>query len=148
MPNRPRRLVRRFFTSCAAALAACVLACGCGGGGGSSQPAFAAPAPTPSPSPTPPPAGPLAASQSTATFSLAGQSAPVTVNEPGYTGIVSADASACASVASVAPASANAPATFSVTALGSGSCAIAFVDVYGQRATVQIGVTVTQGTIK
>jgi hypothetical protein len=148
MPNRPLRLVRRFFTSCTAAFAAAALACGCGGGGGSPQPAFVAPSPTPSPSPTPPPGGPLAASQSAATFSLAGQSTPVTVNEAGYIGSVAADASACANVASVTPPSATAPATFSITALGSGSCAIGFTDIFGQRATVQVGVTVTQGTIK
>ena len=141
-------MVRRFFISCAATFAVCALACGCGGGGGASPAAFVAPPPTPSPSPSPPPAGPLAPSQSSAAFSLAGQSVSVTVNETGYTGGVSADTSACANVASVAPAAANAPATFTVTALGSGSCTLAFTDIYGQRATVQVGVTVTQGTIK
>ena len=147
MPNRFPRLVRRFFISCTAAFAASALACGCGGGGGSPAPAFVAPSPTPSPSPTPPPGGPLSSSQSTATFSLAGQSAAILVNEPGYTGSVAADASACVNVASVAPPSASAPVTFTITALGSGSCAIGFADVFGQRATVQVGVTVTQGTI-
>jgi len=142
------RFARRFFVSCGAAIAVCAFACGCGGGGGASAPAFVAPAPTSSPSPTPAPGGPLAASQGTASFSLPGQSAPVTVNEPGYAGNVAADASACVNVAGVTPATANAPATFTITALGAGSCAIGFVDQYGQRASVQVGVTVTQGTIK
>ena len=149
MPTRCLRLARRLFTPCAASVALCALACGCGGGGGgTSPPAFVAPSPTPSPSPTPPPGGPLAPSAATATFSLAGQRATVTVSEPGYTGSVAADAAACANVAGVAPPVANAPAAFTITALGGGSCSIAFSDVFGQRTTVQVGVTVTQGTIQ
>jgi len=146
MPTRLTRLARRFFSTCTA-VAACVLACGCGGGGGAA-PAVVAPAPTPSPSPTPPPGGPLAPSASSAAFSLAGQSATVTVTEPGYTGSVVADAGACANVASVAPPAASAPAAFTITAIGSGACAIAFTDAFGQRTTVQVGVTVTQGSIQ
>lgn len=147
MPTRLTRLARRFFAT-STALAACVLACGCGGGGGGAAPAFVAPAPTPTPSPTPPPGGPLAPSASSAAFSLAGQSATVTVTEPGYTGSVVADGTACTHVATVAPAAANAPATFTITAIGSGACALAFADVFGQRTTVQVGVTVTQGSIQ
>ena len=141
--------VRRFFVTVALLVAATAFACGCGGGGGGSPAsAFVAPTPTPTPTPSPPPAGPLTPSQATATLSLAGQSSTVTVSEPGYTGSVLADASGCANVASVTPSLATAPAAFTITALGSGSCAIGFTDVFGQRASVQVGVTITQGTIK
>ncbi|MEA2721056.1 MAG: hypothetical protein QOJ39_2920, partial [Candidatus Eremiobacteraeota bacterium] len=39
------------------------------------------------------------------------------------------------------------PATFTITARGSGACTIAFADAFGQRATVAVGVTITQGGI-
>lgn len=150
MPLRSVRLARRFFITFGLTLAGCALACGCGGGGsgGSPAPAFVAPAPTPTPSPTPPPGGPVALSQSSATFTLAGTSASVTASEAGYAGAIVPDAGACAGIASVTPSSASAPAAFTVTAQGSGACTIAFVDSFGQRATLSVGVTITQGGIQ
>ncbi|HEY0613209.1 MAG TPA: hypothetical protein VGC96_01155, partial [Candidatus Elarobacter sp.] len=97
---------------------------------------------------TPPPAGPLSLSQTAAALTLAGQTANVTVSEAGYAGSVTADASACANVATIAPASASAPASFTLTAHGSGACTIAFVDAFGQRVSLSVGVTITQGGIQ
>jgi hypothetical protein len=137
--------MRRFFVM----LAIPALGYGCGGGGGGAQtPAFVGPAPTPSPSPSPPPSGALTPSQSSAALTLAGQQVSVTLAEPSYADTVVADASGCGGVATVAPSSAPAPATFTITAQGSGACTLAFTDRFGQRATVAVGVTVTQGSIK
>ena len=149
MLNRSARLARRFFISFALTFAGCALACGCGGGGGgSASPAFVAPTPSPTPVPTQPPAGPVTLSNGSANFSLAGQTATVTASEPGYAGTISADAGTCANVASVSPLSANAPATFTITAQGAGSCTVAFADAFGQHTTLTVGVTVTQGKIQ
>ena len=123
-------------------------ASGCGGGGGGGSPAtqFVA---TPAPSPTPPPAGPLTVSRSSIAFTAPGQSATVDVSEAGYSGTIGFDVAACASVASVTPASLQpAPATFTVTAQAAGSCTLAFVDRFDQRASVAVGVTMTQGSLK
>jgi hypothetical protein len=151
MPNRPARPARRFFTTLASAFAACAFAvaggCGGGGGGGSPAPAFVTP-PSPTPSPTAPPNGPLTLSQSSVAFTLAGAATTVAVSEAGYTGAVFPDASVCGNVASVTPSSANAPATFTITALGAGACALAFSDRFGQHAVVAVGVTITQGSIR
>jgi hypothetical protein len=149
MPNRSARLARRLFISFALTFAGCALACGCGGGGGGSPSAsFVAPPPSATPSPTPPPGGPVTLSASAANLSLAGQTATVVAGESGYAGAISADASACANVASVAPPAAGAPATFTVTALGAGSCTVTFADAFGQHAALTVGVTVTQGSIR
>ncbi len=137
------RCMQRFFVM----LAVPALACACGGGG-AQTPAFVAPAPTPSPSPSSPPAGALTPSQSSAALTLAGQQVNVTVAEPSYADLVAADATGCNGVAAVTPSAAPAPATFTITAQGSGACTIAFTDRFGQRATVAVGVTVTQGSIK
>ena len=148
MPNRSARLARRFFISFALTFAGCALACGCGGGGGGSPSAsFVAP-PSATPSPTAPPSGPVTLSASAANLSLAGQTATVVAGESGYAGPISADASACANVASVAPPAGSAPATFTVTALGAGSCEVTFADAFGQRTALTVGVTVTQGSIR
>jgi len=40
------------------------------------------------------------------------------------------------------------PATYTITAQGAGSCTLAFVDLFGQRAPVAVGVTLTQGVLK
>ena len=87
-------------------------------------------------------------SATTEALTLAGQTATVSITESGYAGTVTADASACSNVASVAPSSASAPATFTITASGSGTCTLSFTDAYGQRATVAVGVTITQGTVR
>jgi hypothetical protein len=82
-------------------------------------------------------------------FTAQGQSATVDVSEPGYSGAIGFDATACAAVVSVAPAAQQpAPATFTITAQSAGACTLAFVDGFGQRATVAVGVTLTQGSIK
>jgi hypothetical protein len=81
-------------------------------------------------------------------FTLAGQTSTITASEPGYAGPITADASGCAHVATVSPAAASAPATFTVTAQGSGSCTVAFADAFGQRTALSVGVTVTQGSIQ
>ena len=120
--------------------------CGGGGGGPSSTP-VAAPAPTASP--TAPPAGPLSVSQSTVAFTVQGQSTTVDVAEPGYSGTIGFDSGTCTAIAAVTPASLQtAPATFTITAQGAGACALAFIDRFGQRAAVAIGVTLTQGSLK
>ena len=149
MQNRPARPARAFLNRVSSALAAFALffACGCGGGGGGSPAATFAPPPSPTPSPTPPPGGPLTLSQNSAAFTLAGATATVTASEAGYAGTIVPDASACTNVASVTPSSASAPATFTITARGSGTCALAFSDAFGQRASVTVGVTITQGGI-
>ncbi|HEY0396335.1 MAG TPA: hypothetical protein VGD01_17800 [Candidatus Elarobacter sp.] len=127
--------------------AGCTIACGCGGGGGGS-PAQLAPPPAPTATPTAPPGGPLTLSRTAAAFTLAGETVSVAASETGYTGTVTPDAGGCANVAGVSPSSASAPAAFTVTALGAGACTIAFSDRFGQRATVSVGVTITQGSIR
>jgi hypothetical protein len=149
MPNRSVRLARRFFITLPLALATAAFACGCGGGGGGSPAStFVAPVPTPTPTPTPPPSGPLALSLNSATFTLSGSTAVVSVSEPGYGDAIAADASACGNIASISPLSATAPASFTITAQGSGSCSIAFTDRFGQRAAVAVGVTITKAGIQ
>jgi hypothetical protein len=128
-------------------LAFAALGCACSGGGGGAQPP-ALVAPTPSPTPSAPPAGALTPSQSNAAFTSPGQQLSVTLTEPAYGDTVFADAGGCAGIATVAPLSAPAPATFTVTAQTAGACSLSFSDRFGQRAAVAIGVTVTQGTIK
>jgi hypothetical protein len=149
MLTRSVRLVRRFFVTFVHTFAGCALVCGCGGGGGGGSPSqLVAPPPSPTPSPAPAPGGALTLSQSSLAFDVAGASATITASEPGYAGTLAADATGCANVAAVSPSATTAPATFTVTAQGGGACTIAFTDVHGQRATVSVGVTVTQGSIK
>ncbi|HEY0382848.1 MAG TPA: hypothetical protein VGC72_11690 [Candidatus Elarobacter sp.] len=121
---------------------------GCAGGGGSPSASFVAP-PAATASPSPPPSGALSVSRNTLAFTAAGQSATVDVSEPGYSGTIGFDGASCAAVANVAPGSLqNAPATFTITAQGAGACTLAFVDRFGQRASVAVGVTLTQGALK
>jgi hypothetical protein len=136
--------MRRFFIL----FAVLASAGGCGGGGGGpSAPLAAAPAPTASP--TTRPAGPLSVSKSTLAFSAQGQSATVDVGESGYAGTIGFDAGPCTAIASVTPAfQQSVPATYTITAQGAGSCTVAFVDRFGQRAPVAVGVTLTQGSLK
>jgi hypothetical protein len=135
--------MQRFFIF----IAVLASAGGCGGGGGGPSAPFAAPAPTASP--TAPPAGSLSVSQSTVAFTAQGQSATVAVTEPGYSGNVGFDPGACTAIANVTPASQQpAPATYTITAQSAGACTLAFVDRFGQRAPVAVGVTITQGALK
>jgi hypothetical protein len=140
------RLLRRFFIMCSMLPALCA----CGGGGSSPAPnSFVAPTPTPTIAPTAPPGGTVALSQTVLAFSAPGQTATVTVSEPGYTGAIAANAGACGVVAAVSPPTAtSSPAQFTVTSQTSGSCAITFTDSFGQAATLTVGVTITQGTIQ
>jgi hypothetical protein len=136
--------MQRFFIF----IAVLASAGGCGGGGGGPSATFA-PAPAPTASPTQPPPGAPTASQSAVAFTAQGQSATVAVSETGYAGNIGFDPTACAAIASVTPASQQpAPATYTITAQGAGSCTLAFVDSFGQRATVTVGVTLTQGALE
>jgi hypothetical protein len=84
----------------------------------------------------------LSASGATKTFS---------VNESPYGGAFHATAaSSCAGIASVDPGSSAAePSTFTVTAGSNpGTCAITVSDYNGQSSTVNVTVTITQGTIQ
>ncbi len=134
--------MRHFFIL----MAGLALAGGCGGSGSPTAPVAVPPPPTPAP--TAPPAGPLSVSRNAFAFTAQGQSATVDVSEPGYSGTIGFDG-ACAAIAAVTPAVLQtAPATFTITAQSAGSCTLAFVDRFGQRAPVAVGVTLTQGTIK
>ncbi len=111
MPPLPCRLGRRRFTASAIVVFTCALACGCGGGGGASPASFVStgvPTPPasapPTAAPTSPPAAPLTASASSDAFTLAGQSATVTLSEIAYAGPVTVDATACAGIATASPA--------------------------------------------
>ena len=136
--------MQRFFI----VIAVLAFAGGCGGGGGGPAAPFAV-APVPTPSPTASPAGSLNASMSGVAFTAPGQSATVDVSETGYLGNVGYDAGGCAAIVSVTPASQQPlPATYTITANGAGACTLAFVDRFGQRAFVAVGVTLTQGVVK
>ncbi|MEA2785613.1 MAG: hypothetical protein QOF71_1717 [Candidatus Eremiobacteraeota bacterium] len=136
--------MRRFFI----VIAVLASVSGCGGGGGGPSAPFAI-APVPTPSPTASPAGTLNVSKSGVAFTARGQSTTVDVSEAGYTGNVGYDTSSCGPIVSVTPASQQSlPATYTITANGAGSCSLAFVDGFGQRASVAIGVTLTQGVVK
>ena len=105
--------------------------------------------PVPTATPTAPPAGAITLSQAALAFAAPGQSATVTASEAGYSGPITAGAGTCGTTISVTPATAaSAPAQFTVTAQGSGSCTVTFTDRFGQTATLPVGVTVTQGTIQ
>ena len=122
---------------------------GCGGGGGGSPSAPLVAAPAPTPSPTSPPAGALSVSKSSVAFTARGQSATVDVTEAGYSDAIGVDGGTCAPVASITPATLqSSPGTFTITAQGAGACTLAFVDRFGQRAPVAVGVTITQGAVK
>ena len=129
-------------------LAILASACGCGGGGGGSPSPSSFAVATPTPTPTAPPGGPLTLSAGSVALTLIGASTTVTASEPSYAGTVTPDASACGGVVSIAPAAAAAPATFTLTARGAGTCTLAFGDAFGQRTSLAVGVTVTQGSIK
>ncbi len=136
--------MRRFFI----VIAVLAFAGGCGGGGGGPSASFMV-TPVPTPSPTAPPAGSLNASKSGIAFTAQGQSTTVDVSEAGYSGNVGYDTGSCAAIVSVTPASQQPlPATYTVTANGAGSCTLVFVDRFGQRASVAVGVTLTQGVVK
>lgn len=136
--------MRRFFI----VIAVLASAGGCGGGGGGPSAPFAV-APVPTPSPTASPAGSLSVSKSGVAFTAQGQSTTVDVSEPGNAGNVGYDLASCAAIVSVTPATQQPlPATYTITANGAGSCSLAFVDGFGQRASVAVGITLTQGVVR
>jgi hypothetical protein len=65
-----------------------------------------------------------------------------TVSESGYTGTI-AQTNTCSGVATVSPASAAAPATFTITAVNAGSCTITYADSHSNTATSNVVVTTT-----
>ena len=136
--------MRRFFI----VIAILAAAGGCGGGGGGPSAQFAI-APAPTPSPTAPPAGSLNVSKSGVAFTARGQSTTIDISEAGSAGNVGYDNGSCAAIVSVTPASQQPlPATYTITANGAGSCTLLFVDGFGQRASVAVGVTLTQAVVK
>ncbi|HTD38707.1 MAG TPA: hypothetical protein VK669_14440 [Candidatus Limnocylindrales bacterium] len=83
-------------------------------------------------------------------FTVVGNSQQFTVTENGYTGPLNAanGSPSCAGIASFSPASGNGPsATFTVTAVGAGTCAIVVTDNHGGSVGVNVTVTTTTGTI-
>jgi hypothetical protein len=137
--------MQRYFIS----IAVLAIAGGCGGGGGGSPSAPLVAAPAPTSSPTSPPAGALTVSKSSVAFTARGQSTTVDVTEAGYRDAIGFDGGTCAPIASITPAALqSSPATFTITAQAAGACTLAFVDRFGQRAPVAVGVTITQGAVK
>jgi len=64
-----------------------------------------------------------------------------TISESGYTGLFSATLGpTCGSVASVSPGSGDSTVTFTVTALGVGTCGIHLADDHGQTALITVEV--------
>ena len=105
--------------------------------------------PTPSPTPSPAPA-PIGGSAVSLNFTVVGNSQQFTVTENSYTGPLNASdgTPSCAGIATFSPASGSGPsATFTVTAVGAGTCAIVVTDNHGGSVGVNITVTTTTGSI-
>jgi len=81
---------------------------------------------------------------SSLSFNGAGSSeqATETASESGYTGTI-AQTNTCAGIATVSPASAAAPATFTITATNAGSCTITYADSHSNTVTSNVVVTTT-----
>jgi hypothetical protein len=81
---------------------------------------------------------------SSLSFNGAGSSetATETASETGYTGQI-AQTNTCTGIATVTPASAAAPATFTITAVSAGSCTITYADSHSNTATSNVVVTTT-----
>ncbi len=121
-------------------VALCALATGCGGGSAAS-PAV--------PPPTTAPVSPLVLTPSTLAFLASGANAAQTfgVAETGYAGTFT-ETDTCGATATVSAQSPSGPAaTYTVTPLAAGACAITVRDANGQKATVAVGVTITQGGV-
>lgn len=128
-----------------------LLSAGCGGGGtsGSSTQPYTPPTPSPTPVPTATP-GALSVSPSTIAFTSSGQTAAVTAGESPANGTLTLDASGCAGIAAVSPASGPASGTtFTITAgSSSGSCTLHVSDAAGQSQPVGVTLTITTGVIQ
>jgi len=151
-------------------IGAAAIFAGCDSGGSSSPPfssgnVVATPTPTPgatntptpvptntptaSPTPSPVPA-PIGGSAASLNFTVVGNSQQFTVTENNYTGPLNAanGSPSCAGIATFSPASGTGPsATFTVTAVGAGTCAIVVTDNHGGSVGVNVTVTTTTGTI-
>lgn len=79
----------------------------------------------------------------------AGAAQSVAINEPGYNGSITIDATKCDGIATASVASVQGPAaTFTVTAAQQGgTCAITLTNSLGESQTVPVSVTITQGVI-
>jgi hypothetical protein len=105
--------------------------------------------PTPSPTPSPAPA-PIGGSAAQLNFTVVGNSQQFTVTENGYAGPLTASngTPSCAGIATFSPAAGTGPsATFTVTAVGAGTCAIVVTDNHGGSVGVNVTVTTTTGSI-
>jgi hypothetical protein len=72
--------------------------------------------------------------------------ASLAVSESGYSGAFSI--SGCGGIATIAPVNANGPnATFTLTQVAAGSCALTITDTHGQTATVTVNSTTTTAII-
>jgi hypothetical protein len=101
------------------------------------SPTPATPLPTPSPTSTP---FPVLAS-SALTFTGIGVSQSLGVTETGYTNAFS-ESDTCSGIATVSTTSANGPsATYSVTSVATGACAITISDNANHAVTAQVDVT-------
>lgn len=117
------------------------------------MPPAASPAP-PTASPAPPSA--LSLSAQSLNLNSVGSNMTFTATEPNYTGTLtlSLDPGTCASggnpVATASPASEPGPsASFAVTAGNApGTCKATVSDAYGQKQTISVVVTITQGALQ
>ena len=136
------------------AFALIALLAGCGGGGGSTLatpvtlPTTGASS-TPSATATPPP--PLAVSTQALSFS-SGTAQNLTVTESGYSGAFT-ESDTCnpysGEVASVVASTSSAgSATYAVTPMGAGTCAITFTDASARTATVDVTVSTAAITVQ
>jgi hypothetical protein len=134
--------VKRYAFTLFALLAAC--------GGGSSAPPASAPTSNVSPSPAPPANAP-AASPSSFSFS-SGTEQNLTVTESGYTGTFT-ESDTCnpysGEIASVvAGAHSAGSATYAVTPVGAGACAIRVTDTAGNATAVNVTVSTAAITVQ
>lgn len=105
---------------------------------------------TPTPTPTAPPPGVLSVNPTTVNVygTGAANAAQILAQETGYSGSF-AESNNCASIASIAPASASGPtATFTVTGINAGTCSANFTDANSQHIPVSITVTTSGFTVQ
>jgi hypothetical protein len=123
-------------------VALCALATACGGGSTAS-----APLPATTPPPTTP--GALVLTPTTLNFLASGASSAQTfsADETGYTGAFT-ETDTCNALATVSTPSSSGPAaTYTVVPLGAGTCTITIRDSNGQKHTIAVSLTLTQGGV-
>lgn len=135
---------------CIAVLAACG---GGGGGGATSTPPTSPPSTAPAVSPSPSPAPPQASTTAISFSSNALQS--LTVTETGYTkGFTESDTCnpLTGQIAAVSPVVLASPppgtATYNVSPINAGTCAITVTDAGGQSVTVPVNVSTAAITVQ